>query len=117
MKKILLPCLILLTCLPSLGGEFNFWPESKEVECSVVLASEPVEVGKLFPDFTLVFTNKSRKEVRLLDSFYPSKTLKPDIILEILDGEAREIAYYWARYRVERSVELSLIHISEPTRP
>lgn len=63
MKKLLLPCLILLTCLPSFGGGFNFWPESKEVECSVVLASEPVEAGKPFPDFTLVFTNKSRKEV------------------------------------------------------
>lgn len=104
MKKILLPYLILLTCLPSFGGGFNFWPESKEVECSVILASEPVEAGKLFPDFTLVFTNKSRKEVRLLDSFYPANNVKPDIILEIWDGEAREIAYYWARYRVERSV-------------
>ena len=31
MKKILLPCLILLTCLPSLGGEFNFWPESRSM--------------------------------------------------------------------------------------
>ena len=104
MKKILLPCLILLTCLPSLGGEFNFWPESKEVECSVVLASEPVETGKPFPDFTLIFTNKSRKEVRLLDSFYPANNVKPDIILEIWDGEAKKMAYYWARYRVERSV-------------
>ena len=104
MKKILLPCLILLTCLPSLGGEFNFWPESKEVECSVVLASEPVETGKPFPDFTLIFTNKSRKEVSLLDSFYPANNVKPDIILEIWDGEAKKMAYYWARYRVERSV-------------
>lgn len=93
MKKLLLPCLTLLTCLSSLGGEFNFWPESREVECSVVLTSEPVEAGKPFPDFTLVFTNKSRKEVRLLDSFYPSPILKPDIILEIWDGEARVMPY------------------------
>lgn len=117
MKKNLLPCLILLTCLPSFGGGFNLWPESKEVECSVVLASEPVETGKPFPDFTLIFTNKSRKEVRLLDSFYPSKTLKPDIILEILDGEDREIAYYWARYRVERSVENMKFTLLKPGIP
>ena len=117
MKKLLLPWLILLTCLPSFGGGFNFWPESKEVECSVVLASEPVEAGKPFPDFTLVFTNKSRKEVRLLDSFYPSKCLKPDIILEIWDGEAREMAYYWARYRVERSVENTKFAVLKPGIP
>lgn len=104
MKKILLPCLILLTCLPSFGDGFNFWPESKEVECSVILASEPVEAGKPFPNFTLIFTNKCRKEVRLLDSFYPVKCLKPDIFLEIWNGEDREMAYYWARYRVERTV-------------
>lgn len=105
MKRLFLPTLVLLTCLPSFGGGFNFWPVNKEVECSVVLASGPVAAAKPFPDFTLVFTNKSRKEVRLLDSFYPSKNLKPDIILEIWDEEAREMAYYWARYRVERSVE------------
>lgn len=105
MKKLLFPCLILLTCLSSFGGEFNLWPESREVECSVVLAFEPVEVGKPFPDFTLVFTNKSRKEIRLLDSFYPVKNLKPDILLEILDEETRKMAYYWARYRVERNAE------------
>ena len=69
-----------------------------------LLASEPVETGKPFPDFTLIFTNKSRKEVRLLDSFYPANNVKPDIILEIWDGEAKKMAYYWARYRVERSV-------------
>lgn len=95
MKRLFLLSLILLTCcLLSFGGGFNFWPVNKEVECSVVLASEPVEAGKPFPDFTLVFNNKSREDVRLLDSFYPSKTLKPDIILEIWDGEAREMAYY-----------------------
>ncbi|WP_354833143.1 hypothetical protein ABGM91_01415 [Akkermansia muciniphila] len=117
MKKLLLLCLILLTCLPSFGGGFNFWPESKEVECSIILLSEPVEAGKLFPDFTLIFTNKSRKEVRLLDSFYPSKTLKPDIFLEIWDGEAREMAYYWARYRVERSVENTKFTVLKPGIP
>lgn len=117
MKKLLLPCLILLTFIPALGGEFNLWPESREVECSVVLASEPVEMGKPFPDFTLVFTNKGRKEVRLLDSFYPSKCLKPDIILEIWDGEDIATAYYWARYRVERSVENMKFTVLKPGIP
>ena len=42
--------------------------------------------------------------MRLLDSFYPANNVKPDIILEIWDGEAKKMAYYWARYRVERSV-------------
>lgn len=117
MKKLLFLSLILLTCLPSLGGEFNFWLESREVECSVVLASEPVEAGKPFPDFALVFTNKSRKEVRLLDSFYPSKCLKPDIILEIWDGEGKRMAYYWARYRVERNASTMKFTVLKPGIP
>ncbi len=61
-----------------------------------------LNLSKFFSYFTLVSINKSREEVRLLDSFYLAKGLKrPDIFLKILDGESRKMTYYWVRYRFE----------------
>ena len=87
------------------------------VECSVVMEKNRFDVRAAFPDFKLVFTNKGEKTVRLFDDFYPVKEDGPNIIIRVYrkEGEKKKkIAVYYANYKIQR---LSLIHISEPTRP
>ena len=78
------------------------------VECSVVMEKNRFDAREAFPDFTLVFTNKGQKPVRLFDDFYPLKDNGPNIsiyiYLKLGNGKKMEkaIAWYGAPYLIER---------------
>lgn len=108
MKKILL----FFGILTSLSLHAVAWGDMADngVECSVIMEKTTFDPRAAFPDFTLVFTNKGKKTVRLFDDFYPSKGNGPNISIEIWDkkrvGIKRgrhtfPIANYGPSYRAE----------------
>lgn len=83
MKKIFL----FFGILTSLSLHASAWGDmaGNGVECSVVMEKTTFDPRAAFPDFTLVFTNKGEKTVRLFDDFYPSKGNGPNLSIEIWD--------------------------------
>ena len=66
-------------------------------------------VQKKFPDLEIIFVPEFLREGRALnDSLYPSR---------IVIGSHSEKGKEFAKLLIEASLNLSLIHISEPTRP
>ena len=53
------------------------------VECTIKMEKTFFDVRDRLRDFTLVFTNKGKKSVRLYDDFYPEPTLGPRIKIEL----------------------------------
>ena len=53
------------------------------LECTIKMEKTFFDVRDRLRDFTLVFTNKGKKSVRLYDDFYPEPTLGPRIKIEL----------------------------------
>lgn len=110
MKKIFL----FFGILASLSLHAVAWGDRADngVDCTVVMEKTEFDARAAFPDFTLVFTNKGEKTVRLFDDFYPLKKEGPNISIEIWDekrfggkisGRTVPIARYVPRYKIERA--------------
>lgn len=87
MKKLFL-LFVLLACLslhPSAWGDLS----DNRVEYSVVMDKTTFDAKETFPNFMLIFNNKSKKIVRLLDDFYPDKNV-PNIMVNIRTEENGE---------------------------
>lgn len=85
------------------------------VECTIHIKSVlHVDAEHDFPDFTLVFTNKSDKNVRLFNDFYPTEEDGPNIGITILNKQGERVGWYQPRYKIERGRSLMHYLILEP---
>lgn len=71
------------------------------VECSIEMNGQAVDAKKPFPDFMLVFSNEGDKAVRLFDDFFPDPKQGPNIMIEVMNGEGKKVAFYCTGISVE----------------
>lgn len=102
--------------LASLSLHVTAWGDmaGNGIECSVVMEKTRFDAREAFPGFKLVFANKGKKTVRLLDNFYPLNEDGPNIVIKIWeeeriyrgpDGKEWPIACYCPGYKIERGAE------------
>lgn len=109
MKKLLL----FFSLIASLSLHASAWGDMADngLDCTVVMEKTRFDARAAFPDFKLVFANKGKKSVRLLNDFYPFKGRGPNIFIDIWsEGNMKKkdtpIACYMPSYQIERNAAL-----------